>query len=147
MAKWFGVNFPFYGTNTVLGSPQKVAGRQEDFRLIRNDLIQSILTLKNERVFRPQFGGDIHRSLFEMNDDATRIDLEQKIRIQINRFHPRIILSDVIVETDDENENIMKVKILGRTNLDSTNTDNVLAEFQFPRSGSLRQSYSGGRNG
>lgn len=140
MAKWFGVNFPFYNGNTVLGTSSKVAPRQEDYRLIRNDLIQGILTLRGERLFRPQFGGDVHRSLFEMNDSLSHSELTEKIRSQIIRFHPRINLSNVIIESDKNNENIMKVIILGRTEFDATNKDSILAEFQFSRSGSLRQS-------
>ena len=56
MAEWFGVSFPFYRGNSLLGSTSQVLPHQEDSRLIRNDLTQGLLTLKKERLYRSNFG-------------------------------------------------------------------------------------------
>lgn len=137
MAKWFGTNAPFYGGSTILGNTTRVAPRQEDFRLVRNDLLQGILTLRGERLFRPNFGGDIQRSLFEQNDDFGRSELEQRIRSQIENFHPRVVLSRVEVVPDSVNENVMIAEVYGTTDLDATNSEELLVRFQLPRSGSI----------
>jgi hypothetical protein len=50
---WFGFNPPF------IGGQQKVMSRQEDLRLIKNDLLQLLLTVPGERVHRPTFGSPI----------------------------------------------------------------------------------------
>lgn len=135
MAKWYGVNFPFLRGNTFFGSPSKIAPRQEDFKLVRNDLLQGILTSKGERLFRPQFGGDVYRTLFEQNDNVTRSKLEQNIFRQIQRFHPRITMTRIDTKESQSNPNLINVTIFGNTDLDSTNKEQAILEFQIPRSG------------
>jgi phage baseplate assembly protein W len=135
MAKWFGVNFPFYNGNTLLGNSTNVAARQEDHRLIKNDLLQGILTMKGERQFRPTFGSDIYRSLFELNDETERSSLKDRIIEQVSKFHPRVVISDVKVEANPKDENMMVVTIFGRTDLDTINVNEVLVRFQSPITG------------
>lgn len=136
-AKWYGVNFPFYKGNTLLGVTSKVAPRQEDARLLKNDLLQGILTSNGERLFRPQFGGNIYNTLWEMNDVVARNELERSISEHIIRFHPAIRLKSVNISDDLVNPNMMKVTVLGSTNLTATTPEEVIVEFQVPKSGSI----------
>lgn len=136
MAKWYGMNFPFFKGRTAAGR-NGVAERQEDSRLIKNDLIQGLLTLKGERLFRQGFGGDIGRFVFDINDAQTRSEIEDTIRSQIERFHPRIILNNINVYESADNGNALVVDLYGRTNLDAINKDELLASFQIPVSGTL----------
>lgn len=136
-AKWFGFNFPFYKGNSLLGTTSKVVPRQEDAKILKNDLLQGILTSKGERLYRPQFGGDIYNTLWEMNDDLSREELERKISDHIVRFHPAIRLKNVDIAEDKTNPNMMKVSIVGFTNLTATTPEEVIVEFQIPRSGDI----------
>lgn len=135
-ARWFGPNFPFYKGVTVAGRGG-VAERQEDIRLIKNDLTQGLMTLRGERLFRPGFGGDIGRYLFDQNDSESFNALEESIRSQIELFHPRINLSRIDIREDESNLNAIIVDVYGNTTLNSTNTDELLTTFQLPVSGTI----------
>ena len=137
MPTWYGVNFPFFRGSTILGSSEKVAGRQEDYRLIKNDLLQGLLTIKGERLFRPTFGGDIDRYLFELNDDQTMDDLKESIINQIEIFHPRISVSRVEVKSNVSNPNLMDINVYGKTELDNVNSNGLIVSFQIPSAGNV----------
>lgn len=139
MAKWFGTNFPFYKGVTAAGTTG-VAARQEDHRLIKNDLIQGLMTIKGERLFRPGFGGDIGRFVFDQNDSQSFTALETSIRDQIGIFHPRIIVNRIDIKEDSSNSNALIVNIYGRTNLDNSNSNSLIFTFQIPVSGTLSNS-------
>jgi phage baseplate assembly protein W len=137
MAKWFGPNFPFYKGNTLLGKTEKVAPRQEDHRLIKNDLLQGLLTVKGERWFRPTFGGDIHNFLFEQNDIDSRDSLRESIIEQVQIFHPRVVLTRVEINDNSSNPNLVVIDLYGRTVLDNTNVNTLLVSFQLPVAGTV----------
>lgn len=67
MAVYFGFNPPF------IGGPENVLSRQEDDQIIKNDLMQLIMTVPGERVHRPSFGTPLRSFLFEQ---ATQVDLD-----------------------------------------------------------------------
>lgn len=135
MAKLFGYNFPFFKGKTALGSTSSVLPRQEDYRLIRNDYLQGLMTLHGERVFRPTFGANIGNYLFDQNDSVSRQDLEASIRRYTIKYHPNITVTSINIEQSITTPNMMAVTILGYTNLDSTNTDQLLAEFMLKQAG------------
>ena len=137
MAKWFGPSFPFYKGNPLLGTSEKVMARQEDHRLIKNDLLQGLMTVKGERWYRPNFGGDIASFLFDQNDLNSRSDLEESIRQQINTFHPRVVVTKIDVLEDTLNGNLVVVNVFGRTDLGRTNSSSLLVTFQVPTAGSV----------
>lgn len=132
MAKWYGPNFPFYKNTGGL-----VADRQEDNRLIKNDFLQGIMTIVGERWFRPNFGGNIRMFVFDPNDSTSRTSLENAIRRQAELFHPRVIIDSIGVEELQNNPNAVLIKIFGKTALDATNTETLLASFQVPIAGTL----------
>lgn len=135
MAKLFGYNFPFFKGNTILGSTSTVLPRQEDYRLIRNDYQQGLLTLHGERVFRPTFGADIGNYVFNQNDSSSRQSLEDNIRRYTIKYHPNITVTSVTIEQSVTVPNMMAITILGYTVIDNTNTDQLLAEFMIPQAG------------
>ena len=57
MATYFGQNPPF------VGGAEKVLSRQEDIRLIKNDILQLIMTSPGERVHRPNFGTAVRETI------------------------------------------------------------------------------------
>lgn len=137
MATWFGPSFPFYKGNTLLGSVSQVMPRQEDSRLIKNDFLQGIMTNKGERAFRPGFGGDVSRYLFEQNDESSRNAIRNSIIEHAEVYHPRVLISQIDVRESRDNPNVMVVTIFGRTELDATNVDDVLARFMLPIAGTI----------
>lgn len=59
---YFGWGQPFFG------GPQGVMSPQYDEDLVRNDMIQLLLTLPGERRYRPSFGTMLKRIVFETLD-------------------------------------------------------------------------------
>jgi len=58
--------------------------------VVKNNLINYLLTNKGERVFRPNFGADLRALLWEGINDGTTSALEARIRDNINSQFPSV---------------------------------------------------------
>ena len=87
--------------------------KQSGDRIIRNDILQLLLTIPGERVMRPDWGTLLKPSLFEMNDEAARNALASNITRQLARYEPRISVTSIEVEADTVDETIMHIRIEG----------------------------------
>lgn len=112
--KFIGFNPPFFGGNSNVMSPQ------EEERLIKNDLIQLILTFPGERVFRPELGTIARGKVFDMNTPVDLEVLRENIIEAIDEFEPRVTLSDVVVE--DDGASSLVVKIFGTLNIERSDS-------------------------
>ncbi len=110
-ATFFGMNPPF------IGGAQNVLSRQEDERLIKNDLLQLIMTIPGERVMRPEFGVSLRSFVFEQLVGADLASLELELVQQIQRQEPRVTI-DTIGITPDAERNGMQVKLVFRMKKD-----------------------------
>lgn len=75
-----------------------------------------ISTYPGERPFAPSLGSDITRSLFENFDSLTASDIKDQISTTITLYEPRVKLSEVIVDSNFENQEFnvtIKYKIVG----------------------------------
>ncbi|MBC8549447.1 MAG: GPW/gp25 family protein [Candidatus Brocadiales bacterium] len=70
-----------------------------------NGALQNIVkTKKGERVFNPDFGSHVYKSLFEPMSSVTRITLEAQIENAVTTQEPRINLQQVSVKANaDQN--------------------------------------------
>ena len=59
-----------------------------------------LLTEPNERVYMPDFGAGLSRYLFEPNTVATRYQIQEQIKRALDKWEPRIQLTDVQVDED-----------------------------------------------
>ena len=109
-AVYFGFNPPFF-TGTI------VMPVQTDERLIKNDLIQLLLIVPGERVFRPEFGTIIKPTLFEPIDSFTINSIRESIVDAIQRYEPRVIIKDLRVEPS-ENNNLIDIKLFTVLSID-----------------------------
>lgn len=100
MSLYFGFNPPF------VGGQQKYLSRQEDERLIKNDILQLLLTIPGERVMRPDFGVNLRNVVFEQLDDITLDSLRDDIISAINLNEPRINLLSLSLIPDAENNGL-----------------------------------------
>jgi phage baseplate assembly protein W len=135
MAKLWGTNFPFYKGNSLLGTTSKVLPRQEDYRLIRNDYLQGLMTIKGERWFRPDFGGDIPRLQFDPNDISSKTSIEDIIREYTIKYHPMIRISNIEIVDDSNTPNKVSIKIYGKWEVTSAMSDQLLASIVIPATG------------
>jgi len=71
---YFGYNVPFYSKTFVLPP-------QADERLIKNDMLQLLLTSPGERVMRPTYGVPIRQWAFEPLDNLSINDIASAIKM------------------------------------------------------------------
>ena len=73
--------------------------------------IKNIISFnRKERLFNPQFGGNIRALLFENLDNITSVRMEKEIYQMIANYEPRANVSKVTVTPDPDN-NLFIVKI------------------------------------
>lgn len=101
----------FYGFNPpFIGGQQKVMSRQEDDRLLKNDILQLLLTIPGERVMRPGFGVNLRNFVFENIDSASLSALKNEIITQLRTYETRVDLVSVDI-IPNEAENSINIKI------------------------------------
>lgn len=95
----YGYNPAFYG------GQNNILSRQEDEQIIKNDILQLLLTVPGERVHRPTFGTDLRTSVFEPLDAMTLESLKTSIQTAINNFERRVaVVSLDLTQIDNQNE-------------------------------------------
>jgi phage baseplate assembly protein W len=71
---------------------------------IKSNLINYVLTNKGERLYDPNFGGDVRRAIFDANDDSTFDVIATRLETEILQYVPNIILQSIIIKrAPDEN--------------------------------------------
>jgi phage baseplate assembly protein W len=88
----------FFGFNPPFLKDGRVMPVQTDERLIKNDLLQLLLTIPGERSFRPTFGTAIQSSLFEPSDSNTIRDIRSTMLLAIRSFEPRVEVTELLIE-------------------------------------------------
>ena len=109
MAIWFGYNPPFINGRTILPL-------QQDARLIKNDLLQLLLTNPGERVMRSSLGSPIPRLQFENIIDVDIEVIKEDIRTAILTYEPRVTIEDVQITLQPDDTQIT-INIYGVVNL------------------------------
>ena len=70
-----------------------------------------IFTYPGEKPFDPEFGSQVSRMLFESIDPLNAIKIKREIRYSIERYEPRVLLTNVEV-TPDYDGNAFDVQIV-----------------------------------
>lgn len=123
-AFYFGFNPPFRDNRGIMA-------RQEDSRLIKNDILQLLLTLPGERVHRPTFGTVLRSSVFDPLTDSNIRILEQSIRRALVLNEPR--LKDPTVQiTVDRDKSMVNVRVVGELNYDANERLEIIASIDAP---------------
>tara|TARA_R110000751_G_scaffold274677_1_gene375568 strand:- start:1495 stop:1878 length:384 start_codon:yes stop_codon:yes gene_type:complete len=98
MADFFGFNPPF-----ITGG---ILQRQEDVRLIKNDILQLLMTVPGERVMRPSFGTNIKTQLFDPHDEFAADDLKRSIAANISAHEKRVKVRNIVIVNESDNNRI-----------------------------------------
>lgn len=83
---------------TPAGRLETVAGEQT----VRQALLVLLSTRPGERVMRPQYGCDLHRLVFEPNDETTAGIAIFHVRQAIERWEPRVEILELDAGPDPE---------------------------------------------
>lgn len=98
MATLLSIYFPFQsGVSTF---PRAAS----DADAIKASIIQILMTRIGERVMRPTFGTRIWDFIFDNDSDSFREDVEREVRSALGQWEPRIVVTQVLVESGEVNE-------------------------------------------
>jgi phage baseplate assembly protein W len=122
---WYGASAPFIRGSSIMPI-------QADDRLIKNDLLQLLMTTPGERVMRPDYGTNLRLFPFEMMDDIGLNDLRDSIASAVRKFENRIFLDRIDFQKDEVN-NTVTIKLYGQTILNAVSQ--LIIELNLPLSG------------
>jgi phage baseplate assembly protein W len=95
-AEFVGAGWAFPARTDATGAVALVSGRTE----IEESIRLVLATAPGERPMRPLFGCAVHDYVFAPADAATAGQLAYEVRTSLERWEPRIDLSDVVVTFD-----------------------------------------------
>jgi phage baseplate assembly protein W len=72
----------------------------KDKAAITQSIVNLLLTNKGERMFQPELGSGIYATLFEPLDYGTAGIIRSTVIDVLERYEPRVIVSNVIVSPD-----------------------------------------------
>ena len=80
-----------------------------DLNAIKRAVMNLVLTNHFERPFKPSLGVNLRGMLFELNNAPNRTVLENQIKEMLNKFEPRITVTNVMSTTDN---NLLNVTLM-----------------------------------
>ncbi len=80
-----------------------------DLNAIKRAVMNLVLTNHFERPFKPSLGVNLRGMLFELNNAPNRIVLENQIKEMLNKFEPRITVTNVMSTPDN---NLLNVTLM-----------------------------------
>jgi phage baseplate assembly protein W len=87
---------------------------------VKSNLINYVLTNKGERLYDPNFGGDIRRAVFEANDDAAFESVIARLEDEILAYVPNIILQSITLQKNPD-YNMVTISINYQLNQENQN--------------------------
>ena len=101
------INFPF--NNSLDGFFLDM--NSDERNAIKADLMHLILTRKGQRLYNPEFGTDLLKFIFEPNDSLTLNGIREEITTVVNKYLPKLNITEIIVEPSTESEYAAIVRI------------------------------------
>jgi hypothetical protein len=92
MTIYKGIAFPFQFSAQAFPAPAT------DSDLIKQSLVQIIMTSRSERIMRPDFGSDAYSYIFEALDENLSLHIRNTISGAIGKYEPRVLLQSVDAE-------------------------------------------------
>ena len=95
---------PFYSDIKWSRSFHPITGNVlpvKDVESVQNAVRNIVATRRGELPHRPNFGTDIDRYIFEVNDVTTRRLMEQVVRASVQTQEPRVRILSVTTDFDD----------------------------------------------
>ena len=99
---------------------------KKDDDSVKQALKNLILTDRYERPFRPNYGGDIRKRLFDLHTSVTRADYQNMIENTIKNYEPRAQLDSYsvnVTENPDQNGMSVNIRFRNTTTLNDLNLD------------------------
>ena len=103
-------------------TPTKMVSANED---IQQSLHILLSTRKRERIMRPDFGCDLHELVFRNMDLTSRTQLIEAIEKAVLYYEPRITLDEVLLDTSEEPNGILRITLEYTIRMTNTRTNMV----------------------
>ena len=98
--KYININYPFKDSNKGFFLDLN----DEDSQAVKADLLHIILTRKGQRLYKPDFGTDLLKFIFEPEDGMTLNGIKEEIRSVVKLYIPNLQLDEILVEESLESE-------------------------------------------
>lgn len=108
MRNGFAPKFPFSIDRN--DSDYVLVNKTED--LVRQNLINLLLTSPGERVMDPEFGVGIRRFLFENNTPNTLSNIRSAIDSQVKKYMPFVGITNIFFNTSAESQGYLGIIIV-----------------------------------
>lgn len=119
--KFININYPFRDSRDGFFLDLN----KTDANAIKADLMHLILTTKGQRYYKPGFGTDLLKYIFEPGDSKTLEDIKRDIRETVKKYIPNLNINEVTVTPINGNEHTAEIKI------DYTVTEDVFESNDF----------------
>ena len=99
---------------------------KKDDDTVKQALKNLVLTNQYERPFRPNYGGNVRKRLFDLHTSVTKSDYENLIETAVKNYEPRALLdsnSINIIEYPDENGLRITIQFKNQTTLNDIQLD------------------------
>lgn len=96
-----------------IGSDGRLAWSEGESN-VRESIRIILQTSPGERIMRPSFGCGLRELLFEPNTVSTRRILEDRVRVALQRWEPRIRLQSVAADADPDDPRAAIIRIVYR---------------------------------
>lgn len=101
MAKRFiNIHYPF--KDSTKGFFLELNDNDND--AIKSDLLHIILTRKGQRLYKPDFGTDLLKFIFEPEDGMTLTAIKSEITDEVKKYLPNLRIDNVTIEEATDNE-------------------------------------------
>lgn len=101
------ITFPF--ENSEDGTYVKMSKTTSE--ALRSDLLHLLLTDKGTRLYLPDFGTNLRQFLFNPNDNQTLYDIKSEINETLQKYLPKINITELSVTQNQESEKRVDVRI------------------------------------
>ena len=98
--KYININYPFKDS----GKGFFLDLNDEDSEAVKADLLHIILTRKGQRLYKPDFGTDLLKFIFEPEDGMTLNGIKEEIKSVVKLYIPNLQLDEILVEESLESE-------------------------------------------
>jgi hypothetical protein len=100
--QYFDIKFPFTSNNVegfFIDLNETISDK------VLSEILHVVLTQKGTRLRMPDFGTDLIRYIFEMNDEKEWVRVKGEIKECVSKYVPRVIINDVRVLMDEGKDN------------------------------------------
>ena len=104
----FGIKYPFTNEGVehyFVDANNSLLGK------VRSQVLHTIFTPKGQVIRNPEFGTDLIKHIFELNDDATWESIKTEVKESVNRWVSNVSLNDIKVVKNEDNPAEVYVRV------------------------------------